>query len=347
MKKIIGLVISLLFFGLYSSLNYAKSTLPPEDIQDFTSRITINADASMDVFENIIVHSNQNKIRHGIVRWLPAYYMDGYGIKHHTQYQIKNILINNKPAPYHMEVTNDHLLLNIGDREIILDPGDYTYTLQYHVNNTFDFLQNADELSWNITGNSWDFPIMKVQATILFPVGAQISKYTAYTGKMFSQTSDFLMTQPAINQISFTTTKPLKSGEGLDITISWPKGMVHKPSAAAQLTLQINENRNSSVVFGATLFLFIYYFATWYLYSRYSKKTRMLFFVFGLGFSGLALVATILSATDRSIAFFATFWLLSVIVVLNIFSYHVLRSLPKESKVMRMAAPISRNRVWR
>lgn len=260
-------VCALILLLLFTS---ARAQYQNEQIYNFTSNIVVNLDASIDVTENISVYANQNRIVHGIVRHLPTRYVDSYGIAHHTQYRIQRILMNNADSTYHLQHDMGQLSIYIGDRDTLLAPGDYTYTIQYHVNNAINFLRDADELYWNVTGNNWDFPIERAQANIQLPDSAVIENGYGYTGVLGSKGQDYVTSKSDANQITFTTTRPLQPGEGLTIAADWQKGIINPPTWAQWIKGQLLPE--DYLLIELTIVLLGYYIIVCKLYAKQPPK---------------------------------------------------------------------------
>jgi hypothetical protein len=261
----------ILVYCLFVSLGHAASRDTGEQISNYASFVSVNPDTSLDITEDITVYANEHKIRHGLVRWLPTNYFDSHGLKHRPSYQIQQVLINNQPSAYRIENKKDRIVIYTGERDSILKPGEYTYRIKYHVKDALQLLANADALTWSITSNSWDFPILKTQGTIQLPKGTVIAHYAAYTGKLSTPTQDYIVTRPAVNQIIFTTTKPLARNEGLRITLDWPKGVMKQPT----LIQKIHKNSRHSLPFEFTGVLALYAILIALLYGRSPRKNRL------------------------------------------------------------------------
>lgn len=264
---------SLLIFCLLFSTYLAASA---ERILHFDSYVTINKNASIDVTEVINVHANEDRILHGIVRRLPIYYPDSNGIQHNTYYQLRQVLFNNQPLAYHIEVSNHQLAIYMGDLATQLTAGNYVYTLRYHVNDAIHFLQEADEFYWNVTGNEWDFPIEKASMTIILPPGIDITHYAGYTGTSDAQDQHFTTTlnNNAKNQIIFITTKTLMPGENFIVAIAWPKGFILPPTWSQQIFTFLEGSDSNKLMLLITLFALGYFLllCAWYQRGMSQKK---------------------------------------------------------------------------
>ncbi len=252
-----ALLLTIMLIILPSKTAFAAS----EQILGFYSQITINTNASIDVSEQISVYANQEKIIRGIVRRFPTHYTDSYGVSHKTSYQIKSVLLNNSPIDYHISSSGDQLSLYIGSKSVTLPPGIYTYTINYHANNAVNFLKDADELYWNVTGNNWDFPIIKAQADITLPSAAKIGLYNGYTGITGAKNKNFAASLTSNNTITYQTTRVLEPGMGLTIAVSWQKSIVHQPTLMESLYHPMNFSEQMITII--MLISFVYYLLAW------------------------------------------------------------------------------------
>lgn len=257
-------------FCLIGTQAIAQNERRAEQILGFHSIIAVNVDASIDITETISVYANREKIIHGIVRRLPIESIDSNGITHITRYQIRKVLLNGQPTEYHIKNRASQLAIYIGSSDVVLKPDIYDYTISYHVNNAINFFSHFDELYWNITGNEWEFPILKVQADINLPEGTNLLSYAAYTGAKGDKGTDFTALQSAAHLLSFITTRALQSGEGLTVAISWPKGIIQAPTFLSRLTDDFTKSQ--VILMEITLLIVGYSLFVWYRYGRDPRK---------------------------------------------------------------------------
>src|SRR3989338_3901810 len=220
-----------LFFFLYAAPFAAAS----ETILSFDSHVVVHKDSSMTVTETIKVRSERNSIRHGIYRDFPTTYTD-YEFKIPTRYitgfDVKKVLRDGKPESHHFSTFGNGKRLYIGDRDLLLAPGDYTYTIVYKTKRQLGFFKDRDELFWNVTGNGWVFPIEAVSATVELPAGVpgEKIKVDGYTGYKGSRLKDFSAYFDGNGNPVFAATKKLRAYEGLTVLVAWPKGFVNEPT---------------------------------------------------------------------------------------------------------------------
>ncbi|MEQ8533861.1 MAG: DUF2207 domain-containing protein, partial [Imperialibacter sp.] len=200
-----------------------------ERIISYESDITINVDASIDVVETIKVYAKGNDIRRGIYRAYPTEYTDKDGFSVSIDFEVMEVLKDGVREPYHTERDRNGEVVYIGQENVFLEPGEYTYTIKYRSAKQLGFFDDYDELYYNINGTGWIFPIEKVTATIHLPQGADIVQHSGYTGTEGADGKDFEVVK-GDGEITFTTTRPFSAYENLTIAVAWPKGIVTEPA---------------------------------------------------------------------------------------------------------------------
>ncbi|HUV05625.1 MAG TPA: DUF2207 domain-containing protein [Armatimonadota bacterium] len=238
---------------------------PTERILLFHSDITVHKDSSMTVRETIKVVCAGDEIKRGIYRDFPTRYKDRYGNRYVVGFQVTEVLRDGQLEPYHMESRINGERIYIGDPDVLLTPGEYTYTLTYKTDRQLGYFRDHDELYWNVTGNGWTFPIDKAAAVVAPPEGASPSalRLEAYTGPEGSDAKDFRAYVDAQGHAVFYAAKPLGPREGLTIVVSWPKGFVNEPAAREKIGYFLRDNRGFLAGLLGLAILLLYYLITW------------------------------------------------------------------------------------
>ena len=94
-----------------------------ERIRDFKSFIVVQKDGSMTVTENITVNSTGEEIKRGIVREFPTTYKDRFGNAIQVAFDVREVLKNGRPEPYHLESVSNGQKVYIGQKDTYLPPG--------------------------------------------------------------------------------------------------------------------------------------------------------------------------------------------------------------------------------
>lgn len=219
--------------GCISFLNshLISTELNTERIISFSSNITINKDASIDIEENIRILSAGQTIKHGIFREFPTRYKDESNNNYIVGFELKEIKLDNNPVNYKIEDWENGKVIKIGDKNTFLNPGIHTYTIKYKTNRQLrlDF-DGKDELYWNITGNGWPFTIDSVIATVVLPFAYNKEQIIAegYTGYQGEQHKNYTF-KIEQGQIKFQTNSSLLPYQGFTVSIAWPTGNIIKP----------------------------------------------------------------------------------------------------------------------
>ncbi|MCP4330842.1 MAG: DUF2207 domain-containing protein [Alphaproteobacteria bacterium] len=255
-------------FGLSLSLAAPVEALAQERITDFDSTIHILGDGAVAVTERITVIAAGDQIKRGIYREFPTSYRDRYGNNVRINFRVASVDRDGSKEPYHTESAGSGRRVYIGDRDVFLDPGSYTYTIKYVADRQVGFFEEFDELYWNVTGNNWAFPIDHASATVILPSGASIVQSAAYTGALGASGTDFAYRLDTSGEPVFETTRPLAIGEGLTIAVAWPKGLIAEPDAADRLRYLVRDNLGLAATVGGLILLLAYYFGIWFRVGR-------------------------------------------------------------------------------
>lgn len=258
-KSFCKIILPAVFFLLLQPL----SLLASEKITGFDSLVQVDRSGTLTVTETISVVAEGNQIKRGIYRDFPTDYTSSAGMRVRVGFKVLGVTKDGRNEPYHTEQQINGVRLYIGDRNIFLEPGPYTYTITYQTDRQIGFFPEYDELYWNVTGNDWAFPIEKATATIILPEEATIGQVSAYTGRQGSTASDAEVIELTGNRITFQTTLPLAPGEGLTVAVSWPKGIVHEPDAMEKTTALMHDNLTVIVGIIGLCILFFYYILVW------------------------------------------------------------------------------------
>ena len=145
----------LLFCFLFFNLNFAQEIPVPVDqfstfdgrerIISFHADIDVNKNSGISVTEKIKVHSLGDKIKRGIFRSLPLTRELNNTVQK-VSYNIISVKKNGVDEDYHEEYEDGALLIYFGNKDIILEPGDYDYEIKYTTEKQIGFFEKYDEL---------------------------------------------------------------------------------------------------------------------------------------------------------------------------------------------------------
>ncbi len=256
------------FFVVLVGIVVSGAALAQESILSYDSRVEMERSGDLTVTETITVKAEGDKIQRGIYRDFPTLVRGDGGRAHEVDFTILSVERDGKPEPYEADYSGHGVVrVYIGDKDVILEPGQYSYTLSYATDRQIRFFEDHEELFWNVTGNFWAFPIEKARAEIHFPEGVSAEKWTAYTGARGARGKDW--SGDARNGVvTVATTKPLPPGDGLSVVVAMPKGAIDPPSAEQERRWFIRDNLGTIIGGVGLLIVCLYYFAAWMCVGR-------------------------------------------------------------------------------
>ncbi len=252
------------------ALTVAFPSFAEERIRQFQSDVEVMPSGTLTVTETITVLAEGKKIKRGIYRDFPTEYRDHENRKHQVGFRLLGVSRNGSPEAHHTEKLSNGIRIYIGQRNRILPPGEYRYTLTYETDRQLGFFDKHDELYWNATGNDWDFPIDEAAVIVKLPEGVpphQIQA-TAYTGPAGSRHRDYQSGISSDVSVTFTTTASLAPGSGITVVVGWPKGYVSEPSSQERLGFWMRDNPVAMVGWPGTLLVFLYFLFAWHRVGR-------------------------------------------------------------------------------
>lgn len=199
-----------------------------EQIVEYKSDLTVEPNGELVVVETITVDAEGDRIRRGIFRDIPTLYHPKESRPYTIPLAVTGVRRNGRDEPWFTENISGGLRIYAGARDALLPPGRHTYEIAYRTSRQLGFFPTHDELYWNVTGNGWEFLILRASAEVHLPSGAEVLSLDAWTGYRGSQEQDFVGKKEG-NRASFTTTRPLRLKEGFTIAVAWPKGYVTPP----------------------------------------------------------------------------------------------------------------------
>lgn len=259
-----------LFLLLVGSVAYGQRPIA-EQILSFHSDIAIAVDGTVAVTEHIRVHASGDQIKRGIVRRLPLTRTDRNGVKQKIDVEVLSVSCNGSESDYRNEHEDNMRVIYVGNKDVILSPGEYTYAITYSSRGHVGFFDDYDELYWNVTGNDWDFAIGEASATVTLPEAVSAISTACYTGA-YGQAEKNCEVDDKGNAVYFRTTASLSKGEGLTVAVSFPRGIIERPAPPTALELFWQKYWS---VFGSVvclLILLVYCWITWNKVGRDPRK---------------------------------------------------------------------------
>ncbi len=258
-----------LVFAIAALVAAGAPTRAAEVIRSFGADIQIAANGELIVKETISVSAEGRKIRRGIYRDFPLIVETRDGKEREVGFDLVSVKRDGRNEPYHTERGSRSIRIYIGDKDIFLSPGKYTYEITYKTDRQIRYFEDHDELFWNATGNFWDFPIETATAVVHLPEPGRITDTVAYTGKYGSPEQNARANIIENGTIArFTTTNRLAPREGLTVGVSFPKGVVALPSELQRSKWWLRDHRGEIIALGLLTVISLFYFINWWRVGR-------------------------------------------------------------------------------
>jgi len=274
-----------LMFAAVAALLFVLAPLAAradEVITSYNTAVRLAVNGNVDVIETITVRAEADQIRHGIYRDIPTQLTNDDNSRLRSTLDVIEVKRDGQAEPYTVSNIDPpdgstvdksrFKRIRIGSADVLLDPGNYTYTIHYTMTRMARLFADHDELFWNATGNYWAFPIEKATATLIVPDGAQIDGAIGYTGPPGSTEQAVTISNQTATSASFAATRTLQPGEGLTVAVKFQKGILTMPEGIASLGNWLSDHRE--LVFpaiGALIVLLYNYFA-WSSVGRDPRK---------------------------------------------------------------------------
>ena len=233
-----------------------------ERIWDFSAKIRINLDGSVDVKEKIIYDFGLKR-RHGIFRYIPYVYYIG---NKDYELEFENFQVYDevgRPYKFKISKTSKDYYLKIGDPDKLIS-GIHTYIISYKVKGAIRYFKDHDEFAWDVVGAGWRVPIEKARAEVFLPekVAGRIKAF-CFTGS-FGSKGENCQAKAFWNKAEFESLEELGRGRGFTIAVSFPKNIVAYAPAKEKIDFFEDTliGKILSVLFFLALFLALLF---WYL----------------------------------------------------------------------------------
>jgi len=218
-----------------------------ERVSAFHSDIRIAASGELVVTETIELPGATREQQRGLVRELAEDYRDRRDSRVKVPIAVEEVLRNGRPEPYALERMANGARIRTGEPGRAIERGKQVYQIVYRTSREVAFLDEHDELYWDV-GRGLDAAVERLSAEVSFerPVPASSLKVEANTGARGAQGQDY-HAFVRDSSAAFRATRPLAPREGMAILVSFPKGVVERPSHLARGSWYLDTNRGVPV----------------------------------------------------------------------------------------------------
>lgn len=253
--------------GLCLLLAWVLPASAEEFISSYHSIVDVAKDGTLTVTEAITARAEGDRIKRGIFRDFPLYALDKDGNRTKVGFKVLSVERDGAPEDWHTENIDGGIRIFTGNADRILPTGEHIFQITYTTDRQIRYFDSYDELTWNVTGNGWQFPMREISATISLPEGARPSDTAVFTGKLGATGKDARILTEG-NDVFFASTRPFYQGEGMTVAVKLPKGVLDAPSASQQREWWLRD-RLALIIAGLGLLIVLaYYYRAWSAVGR-------------------------------------------------------------------------------
>ncbi|WP_333630422.1 DUF2207 domain-containing protein [Agrobacterium cavarae] len=253
--------------GLCLLLAWALPASAEEYISSYHSIVDVAKDGTLTVTEAITARAEGDRIKRGIFRDFPLYALDKDGNRTKVGFKVLSVERDGAPEDWHTENIDGGIRIYTGNADRLLPTGEHIFQITYTTDRQIRYFDSYDELTWNVTGNGWQFPMREISATISLPEGVRPSDTAVFTGKLGATGKDARILTEG-NDVFFASTRPFYPGEGMTVAVKLPKGVLDAPSASQQREWWLRD-RLALIIAGLGLLIVLaYYYRAWVAVGR-------------------------------------------------------------------------------
>lgn len=253
--------------GLCLLLAWVLPASAEEFISSYHSIVDVAKDGTLTVTEAITARAEGDHIKRGIFRDFPLYALDKDGNRTKVGFKVLSVERDGAPEDWHTENIDGGIRIFTGNADRILPTGEHIFQITYTTDRQIRYFDSYDELTWNVTGNGWQFPMREISATISLPEGARPTDTAVFTGKLGAMGKDARILTEG-NDVFFASTRPFYPGEGMTVAVKLPKGVLDAPSASQQREWWLRD-RLALIIAGLGLLIVLaYYYRAWSAVGR-------------------------------------------------------------------------------
>ncbi len=187
-----------------------------EQVRSFDVEATLNRGDDLTVSERITYDFGTNE-RHGIFRYVPHIFVVGYR-KIDAGLRLLSAFRDGQPETVEQKRELEQAVFRLG-REDETIGGIHEYRLLYRLSRSVVATPTGQRLSWNVTGNGWNVPILA--STFRLDAPAEPTDVACFTGAYGGTEKDCTVSVSG-TQVIARLTKPLDAAAGWTVDVAYP-----------------------------------------------------------------------------------------------------------------------------
>ena len=228
--------------------------------ESFHADIRVFPDGELEVTETIRTRFEGSW--NGLYRFIPVQYVTPQGFSYKLRLELESIT-DELMRPLRYETTSERHYRKF----TIWIPGAQdairTVVIRYRVAFGLRFLDDYDELYWNVTGDEGLVPIEQASARIQLPAEVTGQRGVAFTGG-YGSVEQAAQVQVVGQTVTIQALRALNIREGLTVAVAWDTGIIHRPGGVDKALFFISNNW----IFALPLLAFFFMYWLWHTRGR-------------------------------------------------------------------------------
>jgi uncharacterized membrane protein len=199
-------------------------------IKRFDATIAVNPGGGVEVRESITAEFTGSW--NGIYRMVPVVYRTPQGFNWTLRLHLLGVTDQNG-VPLEVQSSRERHYVKYRIRVPGAENATRTVVIRYRASNGLRFLEDHDELYWNVTGDEWDVPIEAASARIELPEPATGIRAIAFNG-VYGSTARDAAVETVGTTVHISMPHRLEFHEGLTAVVGWNPGVIARPTETQQ-----------------------------------------------------------------------------------------------------------------
>nr|WP_210267125.1 DUF2207 domain-containing protein [Agrobacterium tumefaciens] len=252
---------------MFVLLGVAFPAFAEEFIRSYHSVVEVAADGKLAVTETITARAEGQNIKRGIFRDFPLYALDANNRRTKVDFNVVSVERDGAPENWRTENIDGGIRIYTGSADRFLPTGEHVFQITYTTARQIRYFSDYDELTWNVTGNGWQFPMGEISATVVLPEGVKATDTNVFTGPLGAKGKDARVLSEG-NEVFFASTRPFAVGEGMTVAVKLPKGAIAAPDTSQETGWWLRDNLAILLSGGGLLAILLYYLRAWFAVGR-------------------------------------------------------------------------------
>ncbi len=256
-------------FEIEISPNVIINVPNTDHVPYFLAKVHVKASGIASVTENFYIVVTENNTKVPFYREYPKYVSTPVGLQG-TNVEILKTTHNLAYSPFEVESTLDANKIYFGDSKNGLSSGVHNFTVQYQIPNAMRSVGKDKVFALSLAGKGWNVPITRTVAILRHPTLVTPKGQTVFIDNIPDDKIK-IYTNPN-DTYSLFKGDILNPFQNLVLLETFPADSLGGLSFLTRFKHFIDMNMTTLIYFLGLVFVFVYYFITWFTVEKEERK---------------------------------------------------------------------------